>query len=301
MSSIVVTGAAGFIGRHVVRLLLERGQHVIGVDRRPWSPDPGEEPLLGDLAAPTTAVAAALREADGMIHLAGLPGVRDETVDIEARRFRDNVLATEVVLSHTPLSVPLIVASSSSVYGGTPHGRPSREDDTLLPRGGYARSKLVVEHRCEERRQRGGHVGVARPFTVAGPGQRPDMALARWIRAARAGQPLRILGGADRRRDITDVADVAEGLVRMLERDVTTTVNLGTGVSHSLADLVEVVAAVVGVEVTADLSPSHPAEVDRTCADVGRCRELLNLEPHTDLRGLVLRQASATRDLVEAA
>lgn len=301
MSSVVVTGAAGFIGRHVVSGLLERGHHVVGIDRRPWSPAPREAMLVGDLSQASREIGTALREAAGIIHLAGLPGVRDEAPDVEERRRRDNVLATETVLDHAPLSVPVIVTSSSSVYGGTPHARPSREDDPLLPRGGYARSKVAVELRCAARRERGGHVGVVRPFTVAGPGQRPDMALARWIQAARDGRPLTILGNAQRRRDITDVADVAEGAIRMLEREVTATVNLGTGVSHSLTDLAEAVAGVVGVPVSAEVAPPHPAEVDRTCADVSRCRTLLGLVPSTDLRSLVARQVAATPQLVEAA
>ena len=130
-------------------------------------------------------------------------------------------------------------------------------------------------------------------FTVAGEGQRPGMALARWIAAARAGRPLRLLGHPERSRDITDVRDAAHALVALGERRVTGVVNLGTGVAWTLRELVGAVAAAFGVEVTTVLEPAHPAEVDHTLADTGRLRRLIGWVPRTDLAALVARQAAA--------
>jgi nucleoside-diphosphate-sugar epimerase len=98
------------------------------------------------------------------------------------------VLAAERVLQRVPDHVPVVVTSSSAVYGGSRDGRACHEDDPLRPVGGYARSKAALEARCHARAARGGLV------TVAGERQRPDMAIAQWIQAVRAGRPMRILG-----------------------------------------------------------------------------------------------------------
>ena len=298
---VLVTGAAGFIGRHVVDTLGRRGLDVVGLDRRSWITDPHEDALVADLAHETGAVVQALREADAVIHLAGRPGVRDRAPGIERVRWRDNVVAGEVVLRNVPLGTPLVVASSSSVYGGS-DGRPCHEDDAIRPTGGYARSKAELERRCARRRAAGGTVAVARPFTVAGEGQRPDMALARWIADARRGHPLTVLGGPTRSRDLTDVRDVAEGLVRMVERGIATTVNLGTGRAHSLGELIAAVSRALDIPVRTRVLPVGSAEPPATLADTIRCAALLDLVPTTDLDDLVRRQVAAltTTPLVEA-
>jgi nucleoside-diphosphate-sugar epimerase len=296
--AVVVTGAAGFIGAHLVRLLAGRGHQVVTIDRRPHAPTGTSAHLVADLVDDDRdgSVTDALRGAEAVFHLAGRAGVRDTSPDRERRRYRDNVLAAERVLGTVPAGVPLVVASSSSVYGGALHGgrlRPSAEADRLQPRGGYARSKVELERRCWQRAAAGGLVAVARPFTVAGEGQRPDMAIARWLAAARRGQPIRILGSPDRTRDITDVADVAFGLLRMAEGGVMGAVNLGSGVGHRLGDLAATVGAVVGHQPRLVLEPAGPAEPVATLADTRRCRRLLGFVPVTDLTALIARQAAA--------
>ena len=305
--SIVVTGAAGFIGRHVVDTLRRRGYPIIGVDRRRWAPVDGEVALVADLAGAGRhddggAIRDALRVADAVVHLAGRPGVRDRRADADRARWRDNVLAGQVVLAHVPATTPLVVASSSSVYGGTWNGRASHEDDPLRPRGGYARSKVALERACRRRAARGGHVGVVRPFTVAGAGQRPDMAISRWLADARAGNPLTVLGHPHRTRDVTDVRDVAEGIVRMLEREVDVAVNLGTGRSWTLVQLADAVRRAVGAPPTALRAvDAHPDEAADTRADVRRCRTRLGFLPVTDLDDLVTWQARAADPLAALA
>ena len=285
---IVVTGAAGFIGSHLVAEWRRRGANVVGVDRRPGTD------VRADLADPAAHGDAfdLLREADAVFHLAGAGGVRLDGPEAEVTWWRSNVETTEAVLAAVPAATPLVVASSSSVYGGT-LGRPSREGDRLRPRGGYARSKVAAECRVGMRLAAGGRAAMARPFTVAGERQRPDMALARWIPAARAGEPITVHGALDRRRDVTDVRDVAVALAEMAERDVVGPLNVGTGVSRSLGDLVAAVVAAVGpAPVVVD--GVHRHDVDATLADTGRCRRLLGFVPHTDLAELVRRQAAAS-------
>lgn len=290
----VVTGAAGFIGRAVVATLLDRGLAVIGIDRKPQPPRPGLARLQADLLANDQAVLGALTSADAVLHLAGWPGVRDEAPDVATRRYRDNVLATALVLAAVPASTPLVVTSSSSVYGGTRDGRPNRETDPLRPRGGYAESKVLVEQLCQSRLEAGGTVAVARPFTVAGEGQRSDMALAMWIEAARAGLPLRLLGSRERTRDVTDVQHAAQALVALAEREVHGVVNIGTGMGHTLAAMIDAVEASLDTEVSTFVDPAPPVEAADTLADTRRLRRLIGWAPQTDLLDVVRRQVAAT-------
>lgn len=282
----VVTGAAGFIGSHLVSELRGRGHLVIGIDRRPGADHEA------DLVRDPTALKL-LGEADAVFHLAGAGGVRRSGPAAEVAWRRDNVRATEVVLTAVPLTTPLVVTSSSSVYGGTSPGRPSRETDFLRPRGGYARSKVEVERLCGERLRAGGHVAVARPFTVAGERQRPDMALHRWLHAAALGEPLTVFGPpTSRSRDLTDVHQVASALAELVNRNVTGTVNLGSGRSYTLEELIAAVDRVAG-PVTVKVEPAGHDEAETTLADTTRCCQELGVALHTDLDDLVSRQSRA--------
>ncbi len=295
---VVVTGSAGFIGRHAVAALRTAGHTVVGIDRHPVAAGPGHDHLTHDLVDRHDDVRAALVEADAVLHLAGRPGVRDHAPDIAHWRWHDNVEAGAAVLADTPTDTPVVVASSSSVYGGAVRSatgwRPCHEEQPLAPRGGYARSKAALEERCAARRAAGGHVTVVRPFTVAGEGQRPDMALSTWIDQARRGVPFTVLGDTRRRRDVTDVRDVVRGMLAALATPTTTTVNLGTGQTHTLDALTHAVARTTGTEHRIEVRDADPVEVPVTRADTTRCRRVLGVSMRTDLDDLVRRQVLAT-------
>lgn len=288
----VVTGSAGFIGRTLVRLLLDAGERVVGIDRSPQPAEPGLTVLTSDLCDRDEAVLAALAGADRVFHLAARPGVRDRSAGVRAARHRDNVLATALVLDLVPLTTPLVVTSSSSVYGGSRGGRACVETDPLRPAGGYAESKAAAERLCMTRLEAGGPVAIARPFTVAGEGQRGDMALARWITAARDRRPLRLFGSERRSRDVTDVRQVAQALIALADREVSGVVNIGTGVGHTLRAMVDAIAAALDTEVRTVLEPADPEEVADTLADTRRLAAAIGWVPETDLPALVARQVS---------
>lgn len=294
--AVVVTGAAGFLGRALVDSLLSRGERVLGVDRVAQTPRAGLVVLTADLLDDDSMVHAALADADAVFHLAGRPGVRDACPDIATRRIHDNVLATAKVLACVPLRTPLVVTSSSSVYGGTTDGRACAEDDLQRPLGGYARSKAAAEQLCVDRLERGGVVALARPFTVIGEGQRPDMALARWIAAAGAGRPLEVLGSPWRTRDLTDVRDVVRALQDLAAAQVRGPVNVGTGVGHPLTAMAGAVAAALDVEVRLRIREAGSEEPADTLADTRRLEQLLGWVPNTDLGAAVALQVASVLD-----
>jgi nucleoside-diphosphate-sugar epimerase len=313
--TVVVTGAAGFIGSHLVEALAARGDRVVALDRRADMPAAAAVRIAADLVdAPAGVVDDALWEADAVFHLAARAGVRTPpekshdlhddhqggrvkqphgSTGLDRLRHRDNVLAAERVLQRVHHHGHVVVTSSSAVYGGSRHGRACHEHDPPSPRGGYARSKVALEARCHARAARGGLVAVARPFTVAGERQRPDMAIAQWIEAVRHGRPIRILGSPERTRDLTDVRDVVTGLLRLADRGVHGTVNLGTGTAHRLAAIARAVAAALDRPADLVVEPADPADVPDTLADTRRCHHLLGLHPRTDLDLLVRRQVAA--------
>jgi nucleoside-diphosphate-sugar epimerase len=294
--AVVVTGSAGFIGSHLVEALAGRGHDVVGIDRRAGTPPAAAAEIIADLVADEPSVRGALRSAEAVWHLAGCPGVRDSASDIEHRRRLDNVVAGARVIAATPSSTPLVVVSSSSVYGGAVHEgrlRPSRESDPLRPLGGYARSKTALEHLARHRESLGGNVAIARPFTVAGARQRPDMAFARWIEAARSESPLVILGSSERMRDVTDVRDVVTGLVRIVECNAQGVFNLASGVSRSLTEMAWAVSQVLGVPGARRIEPPGADEVAVTWASIDRARDVLDFEPNTDLVDIVRHQVAA--------
>jgi nucleoside-diphosphate-sugar epimerase len=293
--SVVVTGAAGFIGQALTRRLVQSGHRVVAVDRRPQPVSPEVTALTADLLDADPLVEVALREAAAVVHLAGCSGVRDTSPGIDHRRRRDNVEATRAVAALVPADVPLLVASSSSVYGGARFGRASRESDPLHPRGGYAHSKAGTENVCARRAEAGGHVLVVRPFTVVGEGQRADMALSRWATSAAAGDPLRVFGSLRRTRDFTCVREVSRGLAALLETGATGVVNLGSGSPRTLGELIDAVGRALGMDVDVRVEPAAYHEVADTWADPSRFRTLAGFRPHTDLPDVVRRFLAGAR------
>lgn len=280
----VITGGAGFIGRHLAHALLASGLRVRVIDRKPATIN-GCEHVRADLV--DDEIGSALR-AGVVFHLAGRPGVRGDDPETEHQRMRDNVLATERVVTETPMNVPIVFASSSSVYGGA-RGKPCREEDGLAPRGGYAWSKIAAEQLCHARARAGGLVHVCRLFTVLGEGQRPDMALALWAAAVAANHPIEVYGGLDRSRDFTDIEDVVAALIRVSAAPVSTLVNVGTGVGQRIGDLAEAIGLHLGRLPDVRVVNAPRQDPPATLADTTRLRRILGRTPRTDLVAIVGR------------
>lgn len=290
----LVTGSSGFIGSCLVDELLFAGAEVTGVDRRPRPGDPARFVPM-DLAEANCL--PELRKwagwAEVVFHLAGEVGIRNRAPDIARRRRRNIIEAGRMVIAASPPGRRLVAVSSSSVYGGaqTEGGRviACREGDRPAPVGEYARCKLEMERLFL---RSGRPVAIARPFTVIGEGQRPDMALSLWMEAVRSGRPLRVFGSLERTRDVTDVRQVAAALTRIAQTGATGVFNLGGGRGRTLREMTEAVFSVLGADAPVIVEPAPPEEAVHTLADAARAARTLGVDMTTDLEEAARRQAA---------
>jgi UDP-glucuronate 4-epimerase len=305
VGAILVTGGAGFIGYHVTRALLGRGEDVVVVDDFSDAPYPRAEKLRNeaDLVAEfprvrfvracvtdRAAMEPLVAEARSILHLAGLAGVRPSFRD-PIRYARVNVEGTAVVqeLARARGIDRFVFASSSSVYGNsTP--LPAREDaPAIVPESPYAASKrsaeLVASAIC--RNAPGMRCAALRFFTVYGPRQRPEMAITRFSRAVLAREPITMFGDGSMRRDFTHVDDIVRGVLAVLDAPLAPGLrpfNLGSGAPVDLKTLVDAIAEAAGVEARVETVPVPLGDVDATFADITRAKTELGWSPRVRLR-----------------
>jgi nucleoside-diphosphate-sugar epimerase len=224
----LVTGAAGFVGSTLAKRLLGDGHDVIGIDLLTDYYDVGiKEANLSGIPAErfdfrrqdinTADLDALLAGVDVVFHQAGQPGVRKSWGQDFGVYLDANVRATQALLEAAKRSGSLrrfVYASSSSVYGDAERF-PTLESDRPQPLSPYGVTKLAAEHLCSLYAANFGVPTVSlRYFTVYGPGQRPDMAFTRFVRAAVRGETINIYGTGEQIRDFTFVDDIVEANVR---------------------------------------------------------------------------------------
>ncbi|MEV7192247.1 NAD-dependent epimerase/dehydratase family protein [Streptomyces sp. NPDC093510] len=311
MTRAVVTGAAGFIGSHLCAHLLAAGDSVLGIDMLTDYYDPAlKERNLRDLIPHPSftfhrvdLLEAALEPlvdgADVVYHLAGQPGVRPswgKDFELYARR---NVLASQRLLEAVrdrPLR-KFVYASSSSVYGDAPV-IPTDESVCPRPLTPYGVTKLSAEHLCEIYRITFGLPAVSlRLFSVYGPRQRPDMALARLIEAALTGGPFPLYGNGEQIRDFTYVHDVVTAMRDAAGSSFTGVANLGGDAPVSMKHAIAAVERLVG-PVNLDPRPGSHGDARRTAADIALAARAFGYRPRTELDdGLAAMADQAVIDL----
>jgi UDP-glucuronate 4-epimerase len=295
----VVTGAAGFIGRHLSNGFLARGHEVVGVDSYTDYYDParkranaawraahdGFTEVERDLV--TDPIDDILDGADAVVHLAGQPGVRLSWADGFGTYVDRNVGASQRLLEAARRTrVPrLVLASSSSVYGNAADC-PVSEDAPTRPFSPYGVTKLAMEHLA------GAYVEnwklpvvMLRYFTVYGPAQRPDMAMHRFIERVAAGEPVPVYGDGQQVRDFTYVGDAAAATVAAADADLApgTVLNVAGGSSATINDVLDLVSRCVAREVVVDRLPPQPGDVRVTGGAIDRARALLRWAPEVSL------------------
>ena len=301
---IVVTGAAGFIGSHLVERLLAGGHDVVGLDAFDDFYDPAvKRRNLADARADDAfrLVEAdirdpdawhALPEADALVHLAARPGVRASIEDPDLCQ-EVNVGGTQRMLEHCRSAgiARVVFGSSSSVYGNTdevPFREDARVDRPISP---YAASKAAGELLCHTYHHLFGmSVAALRLFTVYGPRQRPDLAIHKFTRLLLAGDPIPRYGDGSSERDYTYVDDILDGIEAALAwlseagEPRWTVANLGSGRTVRLSEMIDALGEVAGVEPEIEALPEQPGDVERTYADITRARELFGYEPDMPFR-----------------
>jgi nucleoside-diphosphate-sugar epimerase len=301
----VVTGAAGFVGSHLVERLLAQGHPVVGIDcfddyyGRPAKErnlakargDPNFRLVEQDLL--TLDLSAVLESGCRIFHLAAQPGVRGSWGAHFERYLRNNVLATQRLLEAAVRTRPLrvVYASSSSIYGEQPAG-PTPENATPNPVSPYGMTKLAGEHLARLYSMAHGFPVVSlRFFTVYGPGQRPDMAFHRFIEAVRAGTPVTLFGDGRQTRDFTFVDDIVDGIVSAGETEgIDGAFNLGGGTPAPLTEVLRILEEIVGRPIETQTGTAPPGDPRATWADTRRARDLLRYRPRISLADGLRRQ-----------
>jgi UDP-glucuronate 4-epimerase len=280
----VVTGAAGFIGSHLVEALRADGHEVVAVDCFTDYYDPAlkEENAAGfdvsrlDLANDELA----LDGFDGVFHLAGQPGVRASFDDFDVY-VRRNIVATHKVFERAARSgVRVVFASSSSVYGDAER-YPTPEDAAPRPISPYGITKLACEHLAYAYKL---DAVLLRYFTVYGPRQRPDMAFARVVDALARGSSFELYGDGSQSRSFTYVRDAVAATIAAMERAPARALyNVGGGTEATMREAIATLERVSGRTLELVERPAAAGDVRRTAADTTRVERELGWRATTDL------------------
>jgi UDP-glucuronate 4-epimerase len=299
---VLVTGAAGFIGFHTCKALLDRGDEVIGFDAFTPYYDPqlkerrhaqleqrkGYRALRGDLMNEDALRAAfdALGSGPGtrVCHLAAQAGVRHSILHPE-EFMQDNVVGTNRVLELCKVRgvEGLVYASSSSVYGDNADAILKEASNTDHQVSLYGMTKKANELQASVYHNLFGVRSTGlRFFTVYGPWGRPDMALFLFTDAILRGHPMKIFGHGKMQRDFTYVDDIVQGIVASLDRNYGFEVfNLGAGRSENLMDFVHTIEKTCGKEGEKEFLPMQQGDVVSTAADITLAEKKLGFKPET--------------------
>ena len=308
--SVLVTGAAGFIGSQLIKALLDQGRRVVGVDNLNDYYDPALkearlERLRGrngfgfqklDVAdrGPMIALFEDNPDIEVVVHLAAQAGVRYSLVNPYAY-VTANVMGQLVVMEacrRLPKLRHLVYASSSSVYGANDKLPFSVEDRVDSPVSLYAATKRSAELLAESyARLYGLPMTGLRFFTVYGPWGRPDMSAYIFTKAIFENRPIEVFNNGEMKRDFTYIDDIVAGTLAAIDHappgdDGTPPhriYNLGNHRSEKLLQFIEVLERACGREAIKDFTEMQPGDVKETYADIESSRRDLGFEPKTTI------------------
>lgn len=309
----VITGVAGFIGSHLAQRLLAMGARVVGIDNFDPFYDVAlkranvaslknrdftlHEADITDAAAMRRIIADAKPAA--VIHLAAKAGVRPSIADPVGYSVA-NVVGTASILEACKHAAtlaapfPVVVASSSSVYGNCDRAPFSETLDVSQPISPYAATKKSCElmgytHWSLTRQP----VAMLRFFTVYGPRQRPDLAIAAFMKRISQGEPIDVFGDGSMTRDFTYVDDIVDGILgatRAIDRHGYRVWNLGHDHPVRLDTMIATIEGAVGKKAIINRLPDQPGDVKQTWADLTRSRAEIGYNPKVAFADGVARQ-----------
>lgn len=300
---ILVTGSAGFIGFHVSKYLLERGDVVVGLDNfNPYYSVKLKEDRNGVLENHSAykCIRAEISETsllekffqeerfDTVCHLAAQAGVR-YSLEHPHAYINSNIVGFLNILEgcrHNKIQ-RLVYASSSSVYGGNTKLPFSETDNVDTPVSLYAASKKSDElmAHCYTHLYGIQTIGL-RFFTVYGPWGRPDMAMWLFTDAILNNKPINVFNSGDMQRDFTFIDDIVQGVVAAIDKDELEqyeVFNLGNNNSEDLMNLIGIIEGYLGKKADKELLPMQPGDVKATFADIEMARRKLDFEPTTSI------------------
>ncbi len=322
--TILVTGAAGFIGSYVADALLNRGQDVLGLDNlNDYYPvalkearlarlqaRPGFRFIKADIGdrATVESLWPEFQDVTGVVHLAAQAGVRYSLENPYA--YVDANVTGQVAMLEAARRMPklthFVYASSSSVYGGNKKTPFSVEDRVDSPLSIYAATKKAAEMMSfsYSHLYKIPATGL-RFFTVYGPWGRPDMAAYLFADAIMAGRPIRVFNGGKMKRDFTFIDDIAAGVLAALDRPAPVNdetgaphrvFNLGNNRSEELMRFIAVLEEALGRKAVMRMEPLQAGDVLETAADIEISRRDLGFEPTTPIEIGLPRFAAWYRD-----
>lgn len=304
MKSVLITGGAGFIGSHLVELLLvEGGWNVSVVDDLNdfYSPEIKQANMArvrekGDFQFFEADIrnAESLRpvfdenEFDVIVHLAARAGVRPSLK--EPKLYAETNINGTLNLLELARDYEIkqfVFGSSSSVYGENEKKLPFAEDDPIFkPISPYAASKAAGELICHTY----SHLFDIRTvclrfFTVYGARQRPDLAIHKFSKRIWEGDPISVFGDGSTRRDYTYIDDIIAGVRAAIDYDgsMHEVFNLGESETTELSRLIELLEISLGKKAVIDRQPMQPGDVPITYADISKARKLLSYDPQTKI------------------
>lgn len=297
----LVTGVAGFIGSHTALRLLERGDHVVGLDNFNDYYEPSrkranlEDVRLGAVGNATfTFVEGDIRNRDllaeifqanalsGVAHLAAMAGVRS-SVENPWLYYDCNLTGTLNLLDATQRhnNPNFVFASTSSAYGNTkviPFVETDNADRPLAPYPASKRAAELLGHSYHH--IQGVDFTALRFFTVYGPRGRPDMMTYKIFDAIRTGVPMPLFNGGNMHRDWTFVSDVVSGIVAALDTRLGyEVINIGRGEPVLVADYIKSIERLAGKRAPFTSEPMMKADVDFTFANIDKAKSLLGYAP----------------------
>lgn len=300
--NILVTGAAGFIGSHLCEKLLVDGNTVVGFDNF----DPFYERTIkennlkisisngsfnlveGDIRD-TESVKKLFNENtfEVVVHLAAKAGVRPSIKDPITYN-KVNVLGTLNILEMMKENdiKRLVFASSSSVYGDSPDVPYNETMNVNNPISPYAATKIAAEILCYNYQHLYNISATClRFFTVYGPRQRPEMAIAKFVKKAYEGDLISIYGDGSSLRDFTYIEDIIQGVVASIDRDLGfEIINIGESETIDLNTLLELIKELTGCGLKTEHLPMQPGDVNKTFANIDKAKQLLDYAPVTSVR-----------------
>ena len=287
-----VTGGAGFIGSHLVKNLVERGNEVIVIDNLNTGKKENIEKISKKIdffeidIRDFSAVENILKNVDGIFHEAALASVQD-SFRIPDEFFEVNVNGTENIFKiGKKLGIKIVYASSSSVYGN-PIRIPIKESDGKNPFNPYAKTKLEGDKLAEKYAKNGLKVIGLRYFNVFGPRQSKEYAgvIKLFLERIQQGLSPLINGDGLQVRDFVYVDDVVNANILAMESNIDGEFfNIGTNSTISVLDLANIIIKFSGLKLKPIHQPAVPGDVKATQADITKAKMMLKWKPTTSLK-----------------